>query len=371
MRTGLRIVSKRLLPALVLSSAIAIWAAPGPQPAPQAVQRNRAQHASPADGDANVKITPLGSHAGEFCTNDRALLFEDPTGVRILYDPGRTVAGGGDIRLGNVDVVILSHAHTDHIGEVMPNPNSPGTCAAPGTVPAGANTNLAEIIAAKNSAFFGGGELQNWVGRKVQNILGTPTAACPAAGIDNTVTVPLNAPCTAALRPGGSRTVKAAGTPAGVRLASVPAFHSDGIPATVTDAPGVAPGTSAYGGSETGFILKFTNGLTVYLTGDTGMFGDMAAIIRGYYHANLMVANISDTVTLGPDEAAFAVDTLVKPRIVIPSHINEAATSGGLAAGPRLLRFLDNMMLSHVGVVLPLSGITLQFDGDGNCMSCQ
>ena len=43
-----------------------------------------------------VKITPLGSHAGEFCRNDRALLFEDPTGVRVLYDPGRTIAGGAE-----------------------------------------------------------------------------------------------------------------------------------------------------------------------------------------------------------------------------------------------------------------------------------
>ena len=42
---------------------------------------------SPAQIHAQfVKITPLGSHDGEFCQNDRAMLFEDPTGVRILYD---------------------------------------------------------------------------------------------------------------------------------------------------------------------------------------------------------------------------------------------------------------------------------------------
>ena len=33
----------------------------------------------------NVIITPLGARSSEFCTADRALLFEDP-GVRILYD---------------------------------------------------------------------------------------------------------------------------------------------------------------------------------------------------------------------------------------------------------------------------------------------
>ena len=42
---------------------------------------------------ANVKVTPLGGQDGEFCPQDRALIFEDPNGTRILYDAGRTVAG--------------------------------------------------------------------------------------------------------------------------------------------------------------------------------------------------------------------------------------------------------------------------------------
>lgn len=47
----------------------------------------------------NVKITPLGSHDGEFCRFDRAMVLEDPDGTRILYDAGRTVAGPNDPRL--------------------------------------------------------------------------------------------------------------------------------------------------------------------------------------------------------------------------------------------------------------------------------
>jgi len=35
----------------------------------------------------SVKITPLGMRTGEFCAPDRAFLFEDPTGVRILGGP--------------------------------------------------------------------------------------------------------------------------------------------------------------------------------------------------------------------------------------------------------------------------------------------
>ncbi len=32
----------------------------------------------------NVKVTPLGTHPGELCDRDRAMIFEDPSGVRIL-----------------------------------------------------------------------------------------------------------------------------------------------------------------------------------------------------------------------------------------------------------------------------------------------
>src|SRR2546430_17457595 len=91
-----------------------------------------------AQGSGLVKVTPLGSHAGELCRNDRALLFEDPTGVRILYDPGRTVDEADD-RLGDVHVMLLSHAHTDHIGDTRANIGG-GTCAAPAAGAANANT---------------------------------------------------------------------------------------------------------------------------------------------------------------------------------------------------------------------------------------
>src|SRR5215467_5843739 len=69
-----------------------------------------------AQQPGTVKITPLGARTGEFCARDRALIFEDPTGIRILYDPGVTVAGGTDTRLGEVHAILVSHNHVDHIG---------------------------------------------------------------------------------------------------------------------------------------------------------------------------------------------------------------------------------------------------------------
>jgi L-ascorbate metabolism protein UlaG (beta-lactamase superfamily) len=293
-----------------------------------------------AQGSDLVKITPLGSHAGELCRNDRAMLFEDPTGVRILYDPGRTV-DETDPRLGEVHVMLLSHAHTDHIGDTRPNRSAPGTCAAPASGPANPDSNFVGIAALKNAAVVAPGELADFLGRKIQNLRGTATPACNAGGLDNIFDVPLPAPCTATLRPGGSSTARRGGATArGVRIAVVPAFHSNGINSQFIDAPGVAAGLSGYGGSEGGFVLTFTNGLVAYLTGDTGMFGDMNTIISGYYRPNVVVINMSDTATLGPNEAIFVIKNLVRPRTVMPTHVNEQATAGGaIRTGTRVELF--------------------------------
>ena len=56
----------------------------------------RMQPGAAAAGAGVVKITPLGSHDGEFCVLDRALVLEDPNGTRILYDAGFTVRGADD-----------------------------------------------------------------------------------------------------------------------------------------------------------------------------------------------------------------------------------------------------------------------------------
>src|SRR5689334_20064747 len=107
--------------------------------------------ASPAAAQ-NVKITPIGSHPGELCANDRATLFEDPSGVRILYDVGQTVTGADDPRLGSVHLVLLSHMHGDHIGDQKLKAVGAGSCANSGRVPAGPNSMTAEVAAAKNAA---------------------------------------------------------------------------------------------------------------------------------------------------------------------------------------------------------------------------
>ena len=99
---------------------------------------------------SEVKITPLGSHDGEFCALDRALILEDPNGTRLLYDAGRTVAGAKDRRLGNIDVVLLSHVHGDHLGDRHISQVNAGECGQPDfNVTATPNSSTVNIAVAK------------------------------------------------------------------------------------------------------------------------------------------------------------------------------------------------------------------------------
>ena len=101
------------------------------------------------------------------------------------------------------------------------------------------------------------------------------------------------------------------------------------------------------------------------------MFGDMETIISRYYHPNLVVLNMSDTVTLGPNEAVFMMKSLIRPRSVMPSHVNEQATAGGIVRGGTRVDLFQLFVRDYVDVVLPLSDVTRTFDGSGRCVGCR
>jgi L-ascorbate metabolism protein UlaG (beta-lactamase superfamily) len=135
-------------------------------------------------------------------------------------------------------------------------------------------------------------------------------------------------------------------------------------------------GLGAYVGLANGFVVTFTNGLRVYLSGDTGLTAEMGAVVHDYYGVQLAVINMGDVFTTGPEEAAFAVRELIRPVAVIPSHVNEAATQAGIpVVGSRTARFVDLVTFSTgrsdrrrgVFVFLPLSGVTMEFNGNGRC----
>ena len=94
----------------------------------------------------------------------------------------------------------------------------------------------------------------------------------------------------------------------------------------------------------------------------------MLQVVRRFYHPELVVFNIGDVFTTGPEEAAFAINELIGPTTVIPSHANEAATtSGAVIPESKTGRFMK--LVAKAVVVPPLSGNEMLFDALGNCTS--
>ena len=81
------------------------------------------------------------------------------------------------------------------------------------------------------------------------------------------------------------------------------AFHGSGIP----------------GGHACGFIVNFF-GKTIYHTGDTGIFGDMALLGR-LESIDVALLPIGDNFTMGIRDAVKAVE-LAAPGMAIPMHYN-------------------------------------------------
>ena len=95
--------------------------------------------------------------------------------------------------------------------------------------------------------------------------------------------------------------------------------------------------------------------------------GDMKSIINGFYKMNLAVMNIG-AFAMQSEEAAFAVNELIQPNAVIPSHVNEAVTTGGkVNPGTKTKQFID--LVKGWSVHLPLSGKMMEFNGDAKCIS--
>lgn len=315
----------------------------------------------------NVKITPLGSHAGELCGRDRATIFEDPTGVRILYDAGHTTLGADDPRLGEIHGVLLSHAHGDHFGDQKMKALGEGGCDAPAIEPAGFNGVTAEIAAAKNAAMIAVVDLAVFLGKKIENITGKPTPLCtPATG----TIVPRAAACRSNIHLGGTHVLKAKDAQQGVEITIVFASHANSLPLSVISEAErkilAANGLAYAPGPPVGFVVKFTNGLTVYLSGDTGLHSEMKTIVGEYHKANLALMNLGPNAVTAIS-GAHAMNELVRPASVIATHVNEIGTIGGkLNPNSRTAAFVK---LVKRPVHLAISGRTMEFDGKGGCVT--
>lgn len=70
--------------------------------------------------------------------------------------------------------------------------------------------------------------------------------------------------------------------------------------------------------ASNGFVVRTSDGTTIYFAGDTAVFGDMALIAK-LYQPTIAVLPIADRSTMGATEAALAVELLGTPHI-IPFH---------------------------------------------------
>jgi L-ascorbate metabolism protein UlaG (beta-lactamase superfamily) len=224
-----------------------------------------------------------------------------------------------------------------------------GACGKPDfAVNVAPNSNFVNIAMGKQAPMVVGGEMHTFFQAKVRSLGGDP------------------AKLVRLVRFGAQATFGK------VVVASVPAVHANGVPAAFLPKEQAqafnAAGLTAYVGPPGGFVLRFSNGLTAYLSGDTGITAEQDLVVRGHYKANMVVMNIGGSpFTTGPVESAYVVNELVRPNSVLASHANEPATvSGKLVETSRTAAF---QKVAKMPVHVPLSGRTMELDGSGRCTS--
>lgn len=130
----------------------------------------------------------------------------------------------------------------------------------------------------------------------------------------------------------------------GVKITMVRAEHSSTV---------AHEGAVHFGGEPVGYVIELENGYKIYHSGDTGVFGDMR-MIGEYYKPDLALVCIGGWYTMGPVEAAYAIGTLVQPKVAIPMHYG---TFPPLKGTPQ--EFVDALGNSPVKVKVMNPGETL------------
>jgi len=138
----------------------------------------------------------------------------------------------------------------------------------------------------------------------------------------------------------------------GIKVTAVQAEHSSLL---VWKNPATEKLESHPAGEAVGYIIELENGFKIWHMGDTGLFGDMKFITERYKPALVLLA-IGRNFTMDPEDAAFAARNWIKPKMVIPMHYN----SNPLAKGT-LEEFQNAMKGSKVKVVPMTEGQTVAF----------
>ncbi|MEY2480664.1 MAG: hypothetical protein QOI04_1591 [Verrucomicrobiota bacterium] len=192
-----------------------------------------------------------------------------PAGNVLLIDPWITNPKNPNAKkdladLKRVDLILLSHGHSDHVGESVEIAKKTG----------------AKLVATLDLA----NAMKTHLGfpSKQAEMDTTPHFGGEVALLDGDVTVTLT-----------------------------PAVHASGLGKDDDSRP-------VFAGEAGGIVVAVRGGPTFYHTGDTDLFSDMQLISR-YNKIDIMMVCIGDHFTMGPKRAADAVK-LVGPRTIVPMH---------------------------------------------------
>jgi L-ascorbate metabolism protein UlaG (beta-lactamase superfamily) len=209
-------------------------------------------------------------------------VLETPGGKRVMFDPwvtGNPATPEGRADPGDLDVILVSHGHSDHTGDLVRLAKEKGPKAIVGII-----------------------ELTDWL---------------DAQGVENTV----------GMNKGGTAEVE------GLRVTMTHAVHSSSI--------GRDDGSIMYLGDPAGLVITLENGYKVYFAGDTDVFSDMA-LIAELHQPDMAMLPIGDYFTMGPAAAAKAVELLGVRRVLgmhygtfglltgTPAALREACSARGL-----------------------------------------
>ncbi len=135
----------------------------------------------------------------------------------------------------------------------------------------------------------------------------------------------------------------------GLKVTMVRADHSAGDWSAAGEGP-------LYLGEPVGFVIELEDGMRVYYSGDTDVFGDME-LVRQQYKPDAAILPIGGHYTMGPAGAARAAK-LLDVRTVVPVHYG---TFPILAGTPQQLREELGRIGAGLKVIAPDRGVATPF----------
>jgi len=138
----------------------------------------------------------------------------------------------------------------------------------------------------------------------------------------------------------------------GIKVTAVKAEHSN---LYVWKNPATEKLESHPAGEAMGYIIQLENGFKIWHMGDTGLFGDMQ-FISEHYKPDLVLIPIGGNFTMDPADAAFAMRTWVKSKNVIAMHYGSNPLTKGTYA-----EFAEAMKGSSTRVVPITEGQMVEF----------